>query len=237
MILNDESLEFIQNAVNVAKLVNIDSILIEPGKIRALSDSRTVCLYQEDIPDFEFGSIGLTRISTFQSRLDIIRTQQDYKIEVNLDDKQNKYVRSLNMISKSTKIGYLCANPVTLEAPTSINDQMKYKIPLVPNAIDLLQRGLMAMQTDIAAIVSDEDGVFFELTDVNNDVFRQQFAAPSEVETNEINGDKKFTAKYNARTLLAIFKEEPNEEAFWVGQRGVLRFPVHGINVYVLPKV
>lgn len=236
MILNTESLQFIQTAVNVAKLVGIDSIIIEPGRVRGISSNKAVSIFQENAPEFEFGSIGLTRIVTFQSRLDIIRSQKDYVIEAIIDE-ESPFVRSLVMRSNNMNIDYRCANPTAIQAPTVINDKMKYKIPLQADAVDLLQRGITAMQTDEVFIISNNKGVSFQLRDVNNDIFNHQFATPLQVETDMPEDSKEFNARYSAKILLAIFKEEPEEETFFVGQKGVLRFPVHNINIFVLPKV
>lgn len=234
MKLDTETISYMQNIVNTAKMVGIDSIIIEPGLIRAIDDARCVVLHQtEDVEDLPFGSIGLNRINIFTSRLDIAKTQEKFTVEAveGADD----FARSIMMKGKGVKIDYRCANPSSIRAPKLIHDTMKYRVELNGDAVLLLQKGAAAMENpETVSIISNKDGVSFELVDVNNDVFTHTFS--EDVQT--LNGSTKtnFAHRYPVKVLLTLFKNDP-EGIFDVGEKGILHINVNGLGVYVLPQV
>ena len=85
MKIDSDSLTFIQNVVETAQLVGIDNVIIEPGKVRAINDLKSVVLFQEaGVPDMLFNSVGLNRIGVFLNRLDVARTQDNFTVDVKL---------------------------------------------------------------------------------------------------------------------------------------------------------
>ncbi len=234
MKLDTETITYMRNIVDTAKMVGIDSIIIEPNLIRAIDDDRCVVLHQtENVEDLPFGSIGLNRINIFSSRLDIARTQEKFTVEAikGSDD----YARSLVMKGKGVKIDYRCANPSAIRAPKVIHDKMKFRVQMNGDAVLLLQKGATAMcSPDTVAIISNKDGVAFEMVDVNNDVFTHTFADQVQL----LNGSDKinFAHRYPVKVLLTLFKHD-SDGTFDVGEKGILHIVVNGLGVYVLPQV
>ena len=235
MKLDTETISYMQNIVNTANMVGIDSIIIEPNLIRAIDENRCVVLHQtEDVEDLPFGSIGLNRISVFTSRLDIAKTQEKFAVEAVEGD--NDYAKSITMKGKGMKIDYRCANPSSIRAPKVIHDTMKYRVDLNADAVLLLQKGQTAMGApETVTIISNKDGVAFELVDVNsNDVFSHTFADKVQA----LNGttNMTFAHRYPVKVLLTLFKNDP-EGSFDVGEKGILHIEVNGLGVYVLPQI
>jgi len=239
MKLDTNSIVYIQNVVKTAQMIDIDNVIIEPGLVRAIDDNKTVVLFQDkDVPDMEFGSIGLNRINVFMSRLDIAKTQDDFTIDAKVDNgsesMQSEFTRSLTMKAKGLKVEYRCANPTTIQAPKQVNDVMKHKVELNAEAVVLLQKGQAAMSAENVTIVSREDGVSFELVDINEDVFSHMVTTKVENLTDDTNTS--FAYRYPIKTLLPLFKYNP-EGFFTVGQKGILSISVNGLTVFVLPQV
>lgn len=233
MKLDPEIVAYVLNVVKTARLVGIDNIIIEPDLVRAMDDANSVVLYQnENVPEMPFGSIGLTRIDTFMARFDIAKTQEKFSIEAAVQDDED-FARSLVMKGKGIKIDYRCGNPAKIKAPRQVNDTLKFRIPLNAEAVLLLQKGQAAMGSETVSIINN-DGVSFELVDVNNDVFKHTFAADAESLTNDTN--TKFAHRYPVKTLLALFKHNPDGH-FMIGAKGILSFPINGLTVFVLPQV
>lgn len=232
MKLDAETVVYILNVVKTAKLVGIDNIIIEPKLVRAMDDANSVVLFQDNnVPDMPFGSIGLTRIDTLMARVEIARTQEKFSIKANVQDGED-FARSLTMESKGVKIEYRCGNPTKIKAPRQVNDTLKTKVQLTNEAVTLLQKGQAAMGAETVSIISN-NGVSFELIDVNNDVFKHTFADDAEPLTADT--DTKFAHRYPAKTLLALFKNNPTG-SFSVGSKGILSFPINGLTVFVLPQ-
>jgi len=233
MKLSQDLISFIETVVRTGQSVNIDNVIIEPDMVRAIDDARTVVLYQNtNVPEMPFGSIGLNRIGVFLSRLEIAKSQDNFTLDVIVDD-DAEYARSITMKGTGTKIDYRCANPTTIQAPRQINDNLVYSVQLNAEAVSLLQKGQVAMGSETVTIVSD-DGVSFELTDVNSDVFKHTFAP--DVDLLDEDASPSFTHRYPAKTLLALFKQNPDGH-FEIGEKGILNISVNGLSIYVLPQV
>lgn len=234
MNIDTETMSFLVNVVKTAQLVDIDNAIVEPGRVRGMDDNHTVVLFHEqDIPDMPFGSIGLNRLGVFLSRYEIARTQDSFKVEAKLSDDE-QFARSLTLKGKGTKIDYRCANPTTIKAPRQINDTMKVGVQVNGEAVRLLQKGQAAMSNpETVTLLCDDDKVSFELVDVNNDVFKHTFAQEIEL----LDGDdSNFAHRYPLKILLSLAKQHPDGH-FEIGHKGMLKFPVSDLTVYILPQV
>lgn len=232
MKLDKNTVNYIQTVVETAKLVGIDSVIIEPNLVRALDDNNTVVINQnKDVPDMPFGSIGMNRLDVFTARYDIAKTGEGFTIEAEVDD-GSQFARAIIMKAKGMKIDYRCANPTAIKAPKQVNDVLKYRIALNPEAVSYLQKAHSAMKAETVTIVAD-GGVSFELSDLNNDVFKYQFADKVEVLT---DGTGKFVHRYPVKTLLPLFKQNAAGH-FEIGAKGIAVFQLNGLKVFVLPQV
>ena len=233
MKLDQGTITFLQTVVKTAQIVDIDNIIIEPDRVRAIDDDKTVVIFQdENVPGLPFGSIGLNRIKVFLSRLEIAKTQDKFTMNAIVDG-DDEFTKSITMSGKGIKIDYRCAKPETIQAPRQLNNEMKAKVFLNSEAVVLLQKGMAAMTAETVSIISN-DGVSFEMVDVNNDVFKHTFADNAIALLQD--GDNKFAHRYPIKTLLALFKQNP-ESSFEVGKNGILKINVNELDVYVLPRV
>jgi len=232
MKIDHETITFIQNVVKTAQLVNIDNIIIEPERVRAIDEDKTVVILQTDnVPDMPFGSIGLSRIPVFQSRLDIAKTQDNFSLEAVVNEGED-FTRSLIMKGKGIKIDYRCAKPSSLQGPHRHHDDLVARVKLNAEAVVLLQKGQAAMSADEVTIISNDE-VSFEIVDVNNDVFKHTFADSAE---SLIDDDiVKFAHRYPIKILHALFKQNP-EGYFEIGKKGILRITINNLDVYVIPR-
>lgn len=234
MKLDTDSIAYIQKVVKTAQMVNIDNVIIEPNLVRAIDDNKTVVLFQnKDVPDMNFGAIGLNRIDVFMSRLEVAKTQDDFTMEAIIDN-GSEYVRLLTMKGKGLKVDYRCANPTTIQAPRQINDTLKYQVDINAEAVVLLQKGQAAMSAETVTIISNKEGVSFQLVDINGDCFDHKFGEAVKTLTDDTSIN--FAHRYPVKTLLPLFKYNPDGN-FKIGQKGILSISVNGLTVFVLPQV
>lgn len=239
MKIDQASLAYVQNVVKTAELVKIGNIIIEPGKVRAIDDDRLVVLFQEkNVPDMPFGAIGLNRIDVFSNRFEMSRTMDNFEMTAVVESPDNgqAFARALVMKGKGIKVDYRCANPLTIQAPKSINDTIKYRVQLTAEAVLLLQKGMSAMSATEVAFVGDKDGVSFEMSDINCDVLTYKFASVvDDVSDAKSAADPTFNHRYPIKTLLPLFKTNP-DGYFYLTTRGMLKVVVNDLDLYVLPK-
>lgn len=238
MKLDIDTISYILNVVKTARLVGIDSIIIEPNLVRAVDESSSVVLFHnQNVPSMPFGSIGLSRIDGLMARYGIAVTQDKFTIEATTGDGTgdgDQWARALVMKAEGIKIDYRCANPTKIKAPRQINDTIKVRAHFTPESVVLMQKGHSAMGAENVSLISNSDGVSFELYDVNSDVFKYTFA--DSAEALQDGGDTKFAHRYPVKIILALFKEG-GKGYFEVGQKGILQFPLNDLTVFVLPRV
>ena len=235
MKLLPETIKYIQHVVDVATLVGIDEVIIEPNHIRAVDENRTVVInHTENVPTFEFGSIGLNRLSTFKSRLSIAASQKDFEVITKTRDDDS--VMSLTFKGKGTKIDYLCGRPSTIKAPRAINETFISEFTLNSDALSMMLKGQSAMGGADVVSFSYEDGIIrLEIVDpINKDVFNYVMEGTELTMLDE--SVSSFTQKYPIKTLLAMGKEENNMRV-QIGRKGLLKALVNKITLYVIPKV
>lgn len=240
MKLSPDSLAYTLNVLKTAKLVGIENVIIEPDTVRAVNENRTVVLLQkENVPALEFSSVGITRIDVLLARYEIASSTPNFAVEFDTKkDGDVEFVTTLILKGKGTKIEYRCGEPSKIVAPKSLNDVTRYNVTLTSEAVTLMQKGAAAMAADNVSIISNE-GVSFELVDGNNDVFKHTFATDAQVVPDadgEVASSTKFAHRYPVKTLLALFRSNPNG-TFSVGQKGILSFEVNGLTVFVIPQV
>lgn len=234
-------LSYIQNVVQTADLIKIDSIIIEPNKVRAVDEDKTVVILQDkNVPDMPFGSIGLNRTEIFTSRLELAKSAGNFEVEALIDEMENKntkqkehFARALIFKGKGVKVDYRCANPLLIKAPKTLNDYLKFKVSMTPETVLMIQKGYSAMKTDELTLNYSKDGVILEMNDINGDSFTYKIS--NEIETLEGNSSD-FSYKYPIKTLLPLFKTVP-ESDFYISSRGMLKIEINKLNIYVLPKV
>ena len=233
MKVTAEEIKFIESTARTAALFHIDNIVIEPDRVRAIDDDRTIYLnLVEDVPDLSFGSIAITRVGLFLSRLDIAKVQKSFAVEAVMH-KDGEFAHSLILRGKGTKIEYLCGNPTTIKIPKDLNDERSTEVKLNAELVVLMQQGMSAMSSNEITIISNDE-VTFEIVDLNKDVFSYTF--PDKAKALIEDGTTKFAHKYPAKHILSLFKQNP-DGYFEVGGRiGTLSVNINGINVYVIPQ-
>lgn len=234
MKLDNDILSFLKNVVKTAQIVDIDNIIVETSHVRAIDDNQTVVMLQNsDIPEMPFDAIGLNRTNILLSRIALVEGP-GFVAEADLD---GGVVSKLGLSNGSSKIEYRCANPSTIRAPKNVADSLKYRVELDAGAVTLLQKAAAAMpqnaDIDVVTIMSDGKGVSFELSDATNDAFSHTF---STVKCLDENDSGKFAHRYPLKTTLALFKTCP-DGFFEIGQKGILKIAINGIDLYVLPQV
>lgn len=237
MRLDQDLADYIINVVKTADTVNVDHIIIEPGMVRSMNESRTFGLFSdENVPELPFKSIGITRIHDLMTRFTIATKDKD-NFTMDVDD-NGEHATKFLLKAKGLKIDYRCGDPRLLVAPKTLQDVDCYRVKLTEEAVGFYQKGVQAMGSDTVAFVS-RDGVSFEFTDDSNDIYEYKLEDNVELIPNDegkVPASSKFAHRYPAKTLLALFKENPTA-SFTIGFKGMLKFPLNDLTVFIMPVV
>jgi len=232
MILEKELVAFIKLVVKTAQLVDIDNIIIETDRIRAIDDNSSIAIIHTDnIPKLPFASMGLNRLKLLTSRLNVIESLPNFKINCEINKDQ---AISLEFTADKTKIDYRCANPASIRAPKSLKDAPLHKFVIPQEGVIMLKKGYAMMpqdgqSTNVVTLVSNKDGMFFELKDVNNDIFSFRFA--DQAMSTDGSSPSVFVYSFPVKVLLALFENNPNS-LIYVGEKS-LNIKINSFNCYV----
>jgi len=235
--LTQEDLAYIQSVVSTADSLKIDSLIIEPNMVRGIDEHQTTFLIQtRNVPELSCGSIGLNRLSIFTSRLNTIKSINDFEVAVTMPPEVEgvaPFARSLTFKGPGIKIDYRCGNPSLMRAPRKINEPLAYQIEMSASAITLIQKGQAAMAADNVYLIGNDEGVMCQMEDINSDVFSFKLAEKihrlDEDDGNPVN----FNHKYPIKRLLALFKNNTDVN-FYLTPRGILKTTLNNLEVYTL---
>lgn len=230
-------INYLQNAVETALLVGIENIAIESGIVRGINSTNSVFILQtNNVPILEDNLfVGVNKLKVLQNRLSLIKEQPNFTTDLTIkNDVDIKYVGMFTFKSSNLKIDFRSGNPKLMRGPKKFNDTMKTRIELNKEIVNMIQRGITAMNGDTITIINNDKETFIEILDNNNDVFK--YTLPHQAESLDKFLDPSFAFRYCAKTILTLFKHNP-EGHFCVGDRGILAVEINGLNVYVMPKV
>ena len=235
--LDPTSLSYIERVVSVAKIAGIDSVIIGNGMVRGMDEDQTVVILDtNNVPSLPMDtSIGLNRVSTFQSRYEISKSASGFSIDAYVDDgdADNPFIRSLTLKGKGTKIDFRCAAPASIKAPKTLNDTVTHSSCFNVEAVQMIVKGQSAMGADEMALRGSTDGVVLEIRDNGGDMLTYDITKDVRQEHSDASTD--FYHRYPIKAVIPLIKQNPDGK-FLLSKRGMLYVSVNNINVVILPK-
>jgi len=232
MQLTENDLTFIERVVRTAISMDIESIIIEPNKVRAVDNKKTVVIFSELDNKTSFGTLGLNKLGQFIATYDTVSVEDNFLAQAIMED---EFVRGIKMTSTNSTSEYRCANPAAITAPHVINDLMIYQFELTPEAFSTLQKIGTSLGAEQVQFIGDENGVRFELASTTGDTFSHNVANSYTYTERDGGTDAGFSHKYLVKTILALFKQKQDSDIY-IGKRGILCYVLNGMNIYVLPQ-
>lgn len=231
MKLPQTTIDFLINVVQAARELGMERIQIEPNNIRGLDEHQTVSIFDEsDTPTIPYNAIHFVRLDVLIARYNIIKDSPDFSMEV-FGDKNDEYPLTIKMKSKSSSIDYKCGKPMKTLVP---RDKPRFKVPFTPESVQILQKSMSAISSESVTINSN-NGVSFEITDVNNDSIKHVFATEDQVENLADETNKKFVHSFSRKKVLTVLNTNPSPGYFIIGAKGTLNVQYRGLSVYILP--
>lgn len=242
MKLEKAVIDYISNIVNTANAIGIEDVVLDETSVLGSAPNNVVAIIHkrdtEETPvDLPFSKVGLARVPLLVSRLNIIRADKDFSMDVVVDEEE-KFVRMIKMSSKNyTSAEYRCANCDTINKSSKVNDVPRFKInvssPLLVELNKIMVGWTNKGNKDVVMITGTKDGVYLEKSDSARDKVSFVFDIPARV----INDDDKvenFSFKYLGGVLKDILSVSPNMEVM-LGKRGTLFLTINGLNVVMAP--
>lgn len=177
MILSRSVSDYIFNQLTLARLVGVESLIIEEGCIRGTGKELMVMmLHTDNVPQFDFGSIGIKNVKNLIDRWDIIKDMDDnHQVEVIMADSDDKYVRSLNIkMNNKAQVGFRATSPQLIRAPKKMKDTVSVPEMNLNNASVLtdITKGARAMNSDRVKLIISEGQLHALIKDIDGEELR-----------------------------------------------------------------
>lgn len=231
----------IERIIDAAGAVGITTIVMDPTRVAGVSDDSNIIMLQTtDVPQFEFGSIGVNRASAFKARLNLVKdnhpTFSVVPHTITVEGEAYPFVRSITMASKTTKVEFRCANPLTIRAPKRMVNPIHYYIPITPEWLDRIVAAQNAMNSDLITLKFDGETFSAELSDSNGDVYSEQDPNLSSTIVQEDVATGSFKIDYKIKDFINMCRKL-TPDVVMITQDTLLVIEKDSINFYLRPVV
>ena len=230
-ILYPEHIDLIQNAIEVAHICGIQSIIINDDQIRGIDNGKSVCIIRATDIELPFKSLCTERVDALKRKFDMAADMDDLMVNVVVDENEETRIQRIAFTGYTlngtvrTLFNHRCARPGLVKAPSAINDNCTTPIKLPNGIYKFLAQADKKSELEIA---SDQDGAELQLKDGTGDVLAFEIhKQPS----------PKFHKRYSLRIVKTLLKISLEETTWLIGKKGVIKTNLRGLDVYILPMV
>lgn len=226
MILDEETITIIKDALTVSKQFELSVMKIDDNGIRGTDkDGKVALLSKLDLTIG--GTIGINRIEFLLNRLTIL---DNPTVEVKFD--ANDISESISLYNKKAVIEYRTANANRLKVPSVPKDGDLYQISITDDLKNTLTKGKSAMKSDIITLICNDNRLSYKIADETNDTLL--YAAENVVNMSDDEYPANFVNVYSIKALLYAFNN--CDEVVGIDKKGILRFTIKNLNIYLLPN-
>lgn len=240
MKLSAPAIAALDNLLATLNTIGIEKVIVEPGKIRAIDEKKTVgTITDQNVPDLDGKTLAVNRIKALKDRLSLGKAQGDVTINATLDQ-AGSAVTMLEVAAGRSKSQFRCANVDAVKVPKTFNDAPAVEVLMSVKQVPLIAQADATMATDGITIASkDGSAVTVELVDASN---KDVYTFEVEKAATTIAGAKggSFVHKYTSKALLSLLREacktSTDDVKLLIGAQGILLVDVAGYRFFTLPQ-
>ena len=237
MKLSAQTIASVDNLLTTLNTIGIEKVIVEPGKIRAIDEKRTVgVVTDKQVPDLEGKTLAVSRIKALKDRLSLAKAQGD--VGITATSGSGTDISMLELAAGRSKSQFRCSASDAVKIPKAINDTPAYDVLISVKQIPLIAQADSAMATDGITIASkDGSTVSIELVDSTKDVYTFEVEKPATALAGKASS---FVHKYTSKSLLSLMREAAktagDDVKLTIGSGGMLFIDVAGYNFFTLPQ-
>lgn len=236
-----KSANFIQNAVETADLVGVDSMLFRPGLVSGIGGKTgmSVVMLHEHQEELDFDVLGVQMPKDLKSRFGLIKIQENAieldTIDDRIDDDptQRTVITGMTLKNGRMKITYAAGSPKAIRAPRRISFNETNAFVLSPTLVHgSLMNGQRALTVDAdttVALSAYKGDLKISIQDKNNDTYEDAVG--------ELDESVAFSHRYYLSYFSSLIKAHQPDATVSISKEGILRFTINGLSIYQFPKV
>lgn len=233
--LTTQEIQTLRTALEVCKLLEIDGVVIDEGKIRGAKPSLDAAIISEidlDLPA-EL-RLGIGRTKELEKRLALFQGTQ-VTCEIKANDSNDATL--LALAAGKVKVQFRCTSPKLMRYPKSNDDPAHAVIKLTRDEAQQVSRAAKTLGAEHLIVHVTGNGVTrLECADSSNDRFEMELATPAAFMSEEAG----FVQTYLASLLLSVIDQiakDSEEVDLVIGEGGSATALVKGHTVAVFPQI
>jgi hypothetical protein len=249
MKLSEKTTDIIIEAVRLSNNVGIEGLIFDEHGVRGYNDDEGVIVASLKNHNFEFASLGLSRLGSFKKKLRLLDDSDT--LEVSADTTKPKedanllsqvatpdeMVETLKFKCGKIKFEYRCASPhhITDIPKKSLNLDPVFQFMITKDDISTISKGYNAMTTKNMEIIGKGGNVEFKFTDETGDSLN--FSIDGDLES--IGDDKEVTLTINLKKMLPIMSMAAQDGNFTINilKMNIVHIVIGELDVIVMPEV
>jgi hypothetical protein len=230
MVLDTQTIENIMNSIKLAKLFEVESLIVEPHVIRGINSKSTAAIFTECTNNIGCAAAGINRFDVLGKRLTLV-DPIDASIELEYEDEEDE-ATMIRIKSKKLNIAHRCGTLRTITAPKSLAVKPMYKVEFTDELYKTLSSAKQAMKTDEVLLLSDDGNVCYEFIDQSD---KLQYFDGTAVNIDDEFKNVNFIIKFPLKFLLHLINGL-NVNEFFIMEKEMIHGVVDGVGIYIPKK-
>ena len=230
----------LRNIVNTAVMGGIESIVFQNKSIGVASGMKQgscAIIARKEVPPLE-QKMGLTRLSTFKRRLDLLADSEN--VEINTKESERGEVTQVDINAGKAKTNYRCTSSTLITAPAGVDDGGTIGlVTLTKEEFGLIVNGIKTMGAARVVLVLKSSGqVSFESSD-ENDKFTVELDAPI-VLADESASSTSSVFYFDSKVFENLLKASLGSNSalsFTIGNSGTIQFELNNCEISIFAQI
>ena len=237
MKLSEETVKLILDSSKLAHMLGVSGLIFDGKGIRGYNDDEGVIVAALGNHDFEFESLGLTRLDSLKNKASLIKDSDNMRVTAVPRKGKTDIIEKLEFDCGKIKFEFRCAltKGITDIPQTKMNIRPIFHFDITPDDVSMISKGVAAMRSKNMTIRGNGDDVEFRFSDDTGDILN--FKIDSDLTAVE-DGDE-VSITLNIAKMLPIFKLAGHEENFRLNilKNNILHISIMDMDVIVMPEV
>lgn len=229
----------IRNAIDIATTLGIETMVIDSFSLRGQNiDNGVIMIKSMKDHKLEFDSMGLGRLNALKNRLNLFG-KPSIKYDVVDEDASQSVVAKLKIAEGRSSVTYKCQAPNLIKAAKAINDVDYCKLVFKDEDVKTLLKGVGVIENISVNITIDDETVKITVSEKEGDSFTHELLVSATYLSDKTDIiSKSFKSQVLKIILSNYIKKDESAEVLTatITQRGIMRFEILDLNIYLFPE-
>jgi hypothetical protein len=238
MKLSENTIDMIVRAVNLANTLEVEGLIFDKEGVRGYNDDNGVLIAALDDFDFEFETMGLSRLSSLKNKIRLLERFEEPIIEA-VQKKDSDIIERLKFSDGgSISFDFRCASVKTImDIPTKkLNTKPRISFNITDEDVANLVKSMNAMRTQNMTMQGNEDTVIVKFSDDSGDMLKVKLESSPAYHDDTLDS---FSITTKIKKMIPIFKQAAQNKSFTVNiiVNDIMYLTIDDIDVLVIPEV